>query len=128
MKQKLLYIIMFIVTLAWSGEAWADDWDQWFGKSGSGTQQGDTWYVLYNADEDFVGVGVGIPTSKEFNLLGPGTNLTFEANRNMATGIGSLKIEKYVNNATIRREMGRDIDGACGQLRKRKMDASKGTI
>ena len=87
---------MFIVTLAWSGEAWADDWDQWFGKSGSGTQQGDTWYVLYNADEDFVGVGVGIPTSKEFNLLGPGTNLTFEANRNMATGIGSLKIEKYV--------------------------------
>ncbi len=38
------------------------------------------------------------------------------------------KIEKYVNNATIRREMGRDIDGACGQLRKRQMDASKGTI
>ncbi len=40
------------------------------------------------------------------------------------------KIEKYVNNATIRREMGRDIDGACGQLRKRTMDAkdaSKGT-
>ena len=40
------------------------------------------------------------------------------------------KIEKYVNNATIRREMGRDIDGACGQLRKRHadMNASKGTI
>ncbi len=37
------------------------------------------------------------------------------------------KIEKYVNNATIRREMGRDIDGACGQLRKRKMEAAKGT-
>ena len=89
---------MFIATLAWSGEAWGDTWDQWFGKSGSGTQQGGTWYVLYNADEDFVGVGVGIPTSKEFDLLGPGTNLTFEANRNMATGIGSLKIEKYVNN------------------------------
>lgn len=32
------------------------------------------------------------------------------------------KIEKYVNNATIRREMGRDIDGACGQLRKRYID------
>ena len=87
-----------LCALTWSGEAWADDWDQWFGKSGSGTQQGGTWYVLYNADEDFVGVGVGIPTSKEFNLLGPGTNLTFEANRNMATGVGSLKIEKYVNN------------------------------
>ena len=87
-----------LCALTWSGEAWADDWNQWFGKSGSGTQQGGTWYVLYNADEDFVGVGVGIPTSKEFNLLGPGTNLTFEANRNMATGVGSLKIEKYVNN------------------------------
>ena len=36
------------------------------------------------------------------------------------------KIEKYVNNATIRREMGRDIDGACGQLRKRHSDALKG--
>ncbi|MCR4694652.1 MAG: 23S rRNA (adenine(2503)-C(2))-methyltransferase RlmN [Pseudobutyrivibrio sp.] len=32
------------------------------------------------------------------------------------------KIEKYVNNVTIRREMGRDIDGACGQLRKRYID------
>lgn len=36
------------------------------------------------------------------------------------------KIEKYVNNVTIRREMGRDIDGACGQLRKRHIDTSKG--
>ena len=29
------------------------------------------------------------------------------------------KLEKYRINVTIRREMGRDIDGACGQLRKR---------
>lgn len=29
------------------------------------------------------------------------------------------KLEKYGINCTIRREMGRDIDGACGQLRKR---------
>ncbi len=28
------------------------------------------------------------------------------------------KLEKYGNNVTIRREMGRDIDGACGQLRQ----------
>lgn len=27
-------------------------------------------------------------------------------------------LEKYGINATIRREMGRDIDGACGQLRR----------
>lgn len=28
------------------------------------------------------------------------------------------KLEKYGKNVTIRREMGRDIEGACGQLRK----------
>ena len=32
------------------------------------------------------------------------------------------KLEKDGINATVRREMGRDIDGACGQLRKRYKD------
>jgi 23S rRNA (adenine2503-C2)-methyltransferase len=32
------------------------------------------------------------------------------------------KLEQQGINATIRREMGRDIDGACGQLRKKHMD------
>lgn len=32
------------------------------------------------------------------------------------------KLENYGINVTIRREMGRDIEGACGQLRKRYMD------
>ena len=32
------------------------------------------------------------------------------------------KLEKNGINVTIRREMGRDIDGACGQLRKRHLD------
>jgi 23S rRNA (adenine2503-C2)-methyltransferase len=32
------------------------------------------------------------------------------------------KLEKYQINVTIRREMGRDIDGACGQLRKSYKD------
>ena len=32
------------------------------------------------------------------------------------------KLEKYQINVTIRREMGRDIDGACGQLRKSYID------
>lgn len=31
------------------------------------------------------------------------------------------KLEKYKINVTIRREMGRDIDGACGQLRRRHL-------
>lgn len=33
-----------------------------------------------------------------------------------------LILEEFGNNVTIRREMGRDIDAACGQLRKRYMD------
>ena len=35
------------------------------------------------------------------------------------------RLEKNKINVTIRREMGRDIDGACGQLRKRYSDESK---
>ncbi len=36
------------------------------------------------------------------------------------------KLEKNGINVTIRREMGRDIDGACGQLRKSYLDRKKG--
>jgi 23S rRNA (adenine2503-C2)-methyltransferase len=32
------------------------------------------------------------------------------------------KLEKNHINVTVRREMGRDIDGACGQLRRRYME------
>ncbi len=35
-----------------------------------------------------------------------------------AVALFKNKLEKYKINVTIRREMGRDIDGACGQLRK----------
>ena len=36
------------------------------------------------------------------------------------------KLEKYGINVTIRREMGADIDGACGQLRRRHAAKSEG--
>ena len=35
------------------------------------------------------------------------------------------KLEKYGINVTIRREMGADIDGACGQLRKSYIDKTE---
>ena len=35
------------------------------------------------------------------------------------------KLENCGINVTIRREMGRDIGGACGQLRKSYMDKEK---
>lgn len=38
------------------------------------------------------------------------------------------KLEKSGINATVRREMGRDIDGACGQLRKRYKDEKTGQV
>lgn len=37
------------------------------------------------------------------------------------------KLEKNGINVTIRREMGRDIDGACGQLRRRQKALKEGT-
>ncbi len=38
------------------------------------------------------------------------------------------KLEKYGIHVTIRREMGRDIDGACGQLRKRIAETDNTTL
>ena len=35
------------------------------------------------------------------------------------------KLEKYGGNVTIRREMGRDIQAACGQLRKSYMEKTE---
>lgn len=97
MKQKLLHIILIITcAFAWSGEVWGDTWDQWIGKSGSGTKQGNTWYVWYEDKEYSVGVGIGVETSREHDLSGPGTTLSFEAKRS-ATGIGQLKVDKFVN-------------------------------
>lgn len=39
-----------------------------------------------------------------------------------------FKLEKNKINVTIRREMGRDIDGACGQLRRKKLTAEKTAV
>ena len=36
-----------------------------------------------------------------------------------------IKLEKCGINVTIRREMGSDIDGACGQLRKSYMEKTE---
>lgn len=38
------------------------------------------------------------------------------------------QLEKYQRNVTIRREMGKDIDGACGQLRKRHLEKGREDI
>ena len=39
--------------------------------------------------------------------------------------VPEINLEKCGINGTIRREMGSDIDGACGQLRKRYMEKTE---
>ena len=46
----------------------------------------------------------------------------FQQSTHQAVEKFKIKLEKCGINVTIRREMGSDIDGACGQLRKRFMD------
>ena len=54
---------------------------------------------------------------KERSLCAVGTKSALQEFKN--------KLEKCGINVTIRREMGRDIGGACGQLRKSYMDTEK---
>ncbi|HUM83199.1 MAG TPA: 23S rRNA (adenine(2503)-C(2))-methyltransferase RlmN [Lachnospiraceae bacterium] len=51
--------------------------------------------------------------------VNPVKETDFRAPSGAAIAAFKKKLEKYGINVTIRREMGRDIDGACGQLRKR---------
>ena len=49
----------------------------------------------------------------------------FKQSENQAIEKFKNKLEKYGINVTIRREMGRDINGACGQLRKSYNETKK---
>lgn len=57
--------------------------------------------------------------------VNPVTERTFEQPDKKVIGNFKNMLEKSGINVTIRREMGRDIDGACGQLRKRYMDNNR---
>lgn len=61
------------------------------------------------------------PLSAHINLIpvNPVVERGFTAPDISATMAFKNKLEKKRINVTIRREMGRDIDGACGQLRRR---------
>ena len=51
--------------------------------------------------------------------INPVEELSFEGSAKKVAENFKNKLEKSRINVTIRREMGRDIDGACGQLRRR---------
>ncbi|MBQ4529467.1 MAG: 23S rRNA (adenine(2503)-C(2))-methyltransferase RlmN [Lachnospiraceae bacterium] len=61
--------------------------------------------------------------------INPVEELEFEGSAKKVAEKFKNKLEKSRINVTIRREMGRDIDGACGQLRRRydRTDREEGT-
>ena len=63
----------------------------------------------------------GIPSHVNLIPVNPIQERNFRQSGRRAIEAFRQKLEKYGVNVTIRREMGRDIDGACGQLRRRKM-------
>ena len=54
--------------------------------------------------------------------INPVRERSFTAPRRERVTAFKNKLENGRINVTVRREMGRDIDGACGQLRRREMD------
>ena len=58
--------------------------------------------------------------------VNPVKERSFRQSTRQAVKNFKMKLEKCGINVTIRREMGSDIDGACGQLRKRFIDEQKG--
>ena len=61
------------------------------------------------------------PLSAHINLIpvNPIRERTYRQSARSQIEAFKIKLEKNGINVTIRREMGRDIDGACGQLRRR---------
>lgn len=69
-------------------------------------------------------IGLARPLGCHVNLIpvNPIKERSFVQSDRQAIDAFKNKLEKNGINVTIRREMGRDIDGACGQLRRRHME------
>ena len=75
--------------------------------------------------EDAAGLsGLAAPLHAHVNLIpvNPIKERDFVQSEERAIAAFRERLEKNRVNATVRREMGRDIDGACGQLRRRHME------
>ena len=68
--------------------------------------------------------GLARKVGAHVNLIpvNPVTETGFRPTSGKDTNAFKQALEKRGVNSTVRREMGRDIDGACGQLRKRKLE------
>ena len=71
--------------------------------------------------------GLAKPLHSHVNLIpvNPVTERNYVQPDKKVIGNFKKELEKYGINVTIRREMGRDIDGACGQLRRRYLDSAQ---
>ena len=69
-------------------------------------------------------IGLAAPLGSHVNLIpvNPIKERDFVQSNHAAIAAFQKRLEKGGINVTIRREMGRDIDGACGQLRRRHME------
>lgn len=84
---KKLYILMLTALMGVVSVQAA-----WEGGGSAVKQVGGTYYVLYEDGPLEVGVWAGTPTSLTLDLSGPGSQLSFEARRNMRTAIGTLRV------------------------------------
>ena len=75
---------------------------------------------------ELAGLIKGIPALVNLIPVNPVREKGFESPEAPRAAAFQKKLEKSGINVTIRREMGRDIDGACGQLRLRSLFDSKG--
>lgn len=67
----------------------------------------------------------GFPCHVNLIPINPIKERSYRAPDRVAVTRFQEKLEKRRINTTVRREMGRDIDGACGQLRKRASQAGE---
>lgn len=77
-----------------------------------------------DTDEDARELSELLWTGAHINLIpvNPVKERSFAAPTREAAIDFQRKLEKFRINVTIRREMGQDIDGACGQLRRRHLE------
>ena len=71
--------------------------------------------------------GILKPRNCHLNLIpvNPIKERSFEKPSRKAAESFKNKLERSGVNVTIRREMGSDIDGACGQLRRRHIETNE---
>ena len=69
--------------------------------------------------------GLAAPLHAHVNLIpvNPVKERKYQASKHASVENFKNRLEKKQINVTIRREMGRDIDGACGQLRRRQTES-----